>query len=647
MTAATRPAGLALARALVVVAAAAMALLATAGRAQAHPTLLFTTPAVDTADPTSPATIVLVFNEPVTIGAGALTILDPRGVAIGLDDVATAKGGTTLTGHVTRTLTPGVYTLRWRVTGADGDLVESTFRFAVGAAITGGSTSDAGGSGTSWPPVGLRWLLFAGFALALGGAVGARITHAARRLRASLPLVPSWVRPGAVAGLVAAAGLGLLLVSDTGWQALVGSIPGRVLLVEAAAFACTAGLAATRWHGWAWLPLLAVPVAEGVRAHPGQAAAGWGAVLTGVHLLAAGVWVGALVHVVSAGVVWRGQTAALRWLVTGYARWAAWSLGLLTATGTVAALVLVPVDALTTTGYGRLLLAKVGLVAIAAGAAVTARWWLRRDTLARTVTATRVEVAALGLVLAVTAALVSTPTARDSQPVAPPPPDGIVLPLATLAGQVGVAVAASDGQLVVRLTAPKLGDYYETGPAQRYRLAARLHTADDRDADVALRGCGEGCYVAEVDWSRGTNLLSLGVQAKGWRGGTVSLLVPWPVADASARLARVAAALRDAGPITVYEAVTSDTAVGPGEVAPIRITGERFLATEPYSSGQAPQVVQTGAAGGITTLAVGFPADGRYAQLSIDDRDRPLSETVVDAKHVTRRTFVYTDEHDG
>ncbi len=28
-------------------------------------------------------------------------------------------------------LAPGVYTVRWRVTGADGDLVESTFRFGV------------------------------------------------------------------------------------------------------------------------------------------------------------------------------------------------------------------------------------------------------------------------------------------------------------------------------------------------------------------------------------------------------------------------------------------------------------------------------------------------------------------------------------
>ncbi len=628
---------------LAVLGAVAAVMVAGAAPAQAHPTLLFTTPAVDSADPTSPPTVVLVFTEPVTIAANALTILDPNGAEIGITDVATVKGGTTVSGKVGRVLASGVYTLRWRVTGADGDLVESTFRFAVGTAIAASPTSDARGSGPSWPATGLRWLLFAGFALAIGGAVGGRITNAARTLRPSLPPVRTRTRLPVGTGLVAIAGLGLLLVGDAGWRALAGSTPGRVLLAEAAAFALALGLATTTARGVAWLPLLVVPVAEGVRAHPGQAAPGWGGLLTAVHLLAAGVWVGALVHVVRAGAVWRGEPAALRWLITEYARWAAWAFALLVGTGTVAALILVPGDALTTTAYGRLLLTKVGLVTVAAGAALTARRWLRRDKLHRTVTATRVEVVTLGVVLAVTATLVSTPTARDSQPVAPPPPTGVVLPIATLAGQVGVAVAASQGQVAVRLTAPKRGDYYDSGPRQTYRLAARLHTSGTGDKTVRLRGCGEGCYVGDVTWAAGDNLLTLAVQAHGWRGGAATLLVPWPVIDASARLARVADTLRDAGPITVYESVTSDTSTGPGTVVPIRMSGAQFLTTEPYSGGQAPQAVQTSASADTVRLAVGFPADGRYVQMTINSRDRILTETVVDAKHITRRTFVYTE----
>jgi hypothetical protein len=54
-----------------------------------------------------------------------------------------------------------------------------------------------------------------------------------------------------------------------------------------------------------------------------------------------------------------------------------------------------------------------------------------------------------------------------------------------------------------------------------------------------------------------------------------------------------------------------------------------------------PAVLRTAAATSTITLAAGFPADGRYLRISVDDRDRILSETVVHAKHITRRTFVY------
>lgn len=46
-----------------------------------------------------------------------------------------------------------------------------------------------------------------------------------------------------------------------------------------------------------------------------------------------------------------------------------------------------------------------------------------------------------------------------------------MLPLGSLAGQVGVGVAASDGQLVVRLSAPSRGDYYTPGEQQTFGLA--------------------------------------------------------------------------------------------------------------------------------------------------------------------------------
>jgi copper transport protein len=389
---------------------------------------------------------------------------------------------------------------------------------------------------------------------------------------------------------------------------------------------------------------MAVPVAEGIRSHAEQALPGWGGLATALHLAAAAIWVGALVHVVRAGVAWRTQRPALVWVVSGYARWAAWLFAVVVVTGTVSTLILVPWSALTTTTYGRTLLIKLALVAVAAAAAVTARRLLRGgiDTMPTVARATRVEAGTLTAVLAVTAVLVSTPSARDTQQfLVPPPPAGVVLPLATLAGQVGVAVAASDGQLVVRLSTPRRGDYYTPGEAPSYRLAASMLTPGGGPREVRLSGCGEGCFVAPVTWGSGENLLTLRVQASGWTGGTVGLVVAWPVTAAPELLARAVEAMKSAGEITVYEAVTSDTSAPWPDPVELHLTGAEFVATEPYSSGVAPQAVVVRADASGSRLAVGFPAEGRYVELVLDPDGRIVEESLADAKHVTRRRFVY------
>src|SRR5206468_1583820 len=120
---------------------------------------------------------------------------------------------------------------------------------------------------------------------------------------------------------------------------------------------------------------------------------------------------GALAHVVQAGLCWRSYPAAVWWMVAGYAQWAIWLFAATVVTGTTMALLLVPLSAWTSTGYGRLLLVKLALVVAAATAAAAARWWLRdgRRRLPGIARATRVEAGVLAGVLAVTAVLVSTP----------------------------------------------------------------------------------------------------------------------------------------------------------------------------------------------------------------------------------------------
>ena len=115
-------------------------------------------------------------------------------------------------------------------------------------------------------------------------------------------------------------------------------------------------------------------------------------------------------------------------------------------------------------------------------------------------------------------------------------------------------------------------------------------------------------------------MLTVHAEAPGWRGGTASVVVPWPVTPAGELLAEAVVAMNVAGPITVYEAVTSDASQPLPEPTVLSLTGRDFVATEPYSAGVAPQVVQTHADDNTVRLAVGFPAEGRNADLVLDAR---------------------------
>ncbi|MGH3995504.1 MAG: CopD family protein, partial [Pseudonocardiaceae bacterium] len=333
-----------------------------------------------------------VFNEAVTVGGRAITVLDSDGRPVPMAATITAQDGRVVTAHPTRTLQPGSYLVRWQVTGSDGDLVDGEFRFAVGTAISGAGTTSAG-QPISWGAAVLRWLLFAGLALALGGVVGERFTASARAEKPTLPQLRSWVLPGALGGLAGVLGLAAVLVTDTGTAStLWHNRPGQLLLAEAVGLALALGLAAIRCRSWAVVPLVMVAAAEGLRSHANVAAPGWGALLTGVHLAAVAIWVGALAHVARAVFAWRQERPAVRWVLSGYLRLSAWVFVIVVGTGTITALVLVPLTALLTTTYGQVLLVKLGLVALAAGLALTARLTLRhRDRLDRVRTLARVE----------------------------------------------------------------------------------------------------------------------------------------------------------------------------------------------------------------------------------------------------------------
>jgi copper transport protein len=111
----------------------------------------------------------------------------------------------------------------------------------------------------------------------------------------------------------------------------------------------------------------------------------------------------------------------MRNLMRLYATAAAWLFTILVITGVISALVLVPLRSLLTTTYGRVLIVKAVLVAVAACMAVAGRLWLRRrpEPGAGPALATKVECGTIAAVLAVTGLLTAlTPPATPVRPAA-------------------------------------------------------------------------------------------------------------------------------------------------------------------------------------------------------------------------------------
>jgi putative copper export protein len=232
-----------------------------------------------------------------------------------------------------------------------------------------------------------------------------------------------WAPYAAGAGFVAALGLASVvstgnLVPEGPADLDVGGLyetrDGRLALLEVNAFAAAGLLALSRRPVAQVWPLAAIAVAEALRAHPTvERGPLVGTGLTLVHVVCASLWVGGLLYVLRTLRRWR-DTPAGPALLGLYARVAVVLLALVTATGTVSTLRRMPpetlVEQLTTTAYGRVLLAKVLVVAVVAVLALVARIRLARaaDPL-RALSPARAEVVVLGVVVAVSGLLTALP----------------------------------------------------------------------------------------------------------------------------------------------------------------------------------------------------------------------------------------------
>lgn len=634
-----------------------MIVLAGSDPASAHATVVSTSPPAASSVPRSPAALRLSFNENVTIGATPVVLRDSAGRTVQLGAARLSQSASVLTVPVVTRLSGRVYTVTWQVTSPDGDIVGGDYRFGVGPRLTGRLLVGSGlrlSSPGLWPTALLRWLLFVSFAIGFGGIVASRLTR--RRPAAPSPPKP-WALPAAAVGAVAALGLAALNVgggdlvrglSNPSVSELLRGREGILVAVELLAFVAAAISAVLRHPHYAAAPFFVVAICEGLRGHPDALAGGWGALLLTVHMCVAALWVGGLVQTLRTAVAWRTERRLASAVVRDYSRWALWLFLAVVATGLTTTLIVTPITSLLTTAYGRILVAKVALVAVAAAFAFTARRRLSGEpALAPVVTRARVESVVLLAVLAATGLLVSEPPPRTSgdTPAFAPSLTGRSIAVGGRAGHLGVFVQAAQGRLNVTVSTPELansGADDESGQSQSSQLTGAMQSARGQRQPLAFEGCGTGCFTAPISLPTGLAQLSLHAEADRWTGGVVALTLPWPPRPAPGLLTKVVSAMRRVPSFTLYEQVTSDTSHGLGPTRRIAVAGSAFLSSEPYSQAKAG-IVDAYTAPDGTVLNLAYPPDKITVQLTVDATGRIFRETLATPKELVVRTFVYPE----
>jgi copper transport protein len=446
--------------------------LAGAGSAVAHAVLISTDPGQGAVIPTLPATVSLTFGEPVVVAADGVRVYRPDGAEVD-------NGHAVVLGHSSTVgvglpggsdQPQGTYTVSWRVISADSHPVAGAFTFSVGHPSPSRTTPTvAQRPGSAMVGVVyaiIRAAAFASYAL-LVGSIGFVLlcwpgAIARRDIRSVMLVGWAGLLATSIATLLAQGsygnGLGLdrlfdsAVVSQTLDSRLGAALTARLLLLGLAGgylVLLCAWLSHLERRGRAWFGALGVALAVGLActwAAADHAAVGLQPALAlpvdVVHLLTMGLWLGGLVTLV---IVLRpaGSTTAEappEHAVSRFSSIATGSIVTLIATGSYQSWrQLGGWAAFGSTDYGRLLLVKLGIVALMLLVALrsrgTARKWqtvlshskpvtgpltstLRRSVLAE---------AALGaVVLGVTAMLVNAEPGRTATTAAPAPAHHVV-----------------------------------------------------------------------------------------------------------------------------------------------------------------------------------------------------------------------------
>ncbi|MEA2127331.1 MAG: copper transport protein [Solirubrobacteraceae bacterium] len=383
---------------------AAVALGALAGAAPtaawAHPLLIQATPQPGLVADAAPPAIGLALTEPAVARGSRIRLFGADGAVLPVTPVRAGNGRRALSVRPRARLRSAVYTVRWSVLGDDGHIVSGAFDFGVagakGAAPPGVERLSGGGAGRGGETAAAdgavrvlsRWLgilaasvLFGGFVLVallrrrLGRCDDAGVAVLRRLAPAAWLLVVVAAVEGIVAGASSGTGgapdLGLLTASATGVSELA-----RAIVVAAVSLA----LLLTRTRPPLRDRILAaggaaVLLTYALSGHALSFPSFWALLDQGVHVLAAGLWLGGVITLVL--VTLRGEVR-LADGARAFAQVAGAALGLAIVTGVLAAMR--EVDRwyfLRWSDYGRVVLVKAALVGLVTLAAAVA-WWRSR-----------------------------------------------------------------------------------------------------------------------------------------------------------------------------------------------------------------------------------------------------------------------------
>jgi copper transport protein len=417
-----------------------------AAPASAHAALVRTSPVQGSVVTQPPAEVVVTFTEHVTLVRDKTQVIGPDGQRI--DQRRPTVDGKNLRIPVRTNVSQGSYLVSYRVVSADGHPVGSAFVYSFGKTSTRPSGTSAGHT----PKVvavsvsAARYLGFLGLIL-IAGPVLVLTALWPQRLPRRDPTRLAYLGVGLV-GLATLLGLYLQVPYENGGSLLSASpgdlgdvLTGRygiAMLVRLAVLALFAVLLRPYLAGRGGTPLrvaLAVLMLVGVVTWPlsGHPATSNAPVLTVIadsaHLVSMAIWLGGLV-MLAGFLLRRANDKELGAILPVWSHWAALAVTVLVLAGTAQALInVVTLDALLHTTYGKLLIAKIALLAL-----VLAVAWVSRRAITNGVPRLRrtvvLEIAGAAVILGLTSALVQTTPAGTAvaAPAAPAAPGGSAAP---------------------------------------------------------------------------------------------------------------------------------------------------------------------------------------------------------------------------